>query len=397
LILFEEVKDLPEKPVNEIALPLLNISRRMMDGTLNHKEPHQQTTWIGSAGYVGSFAHDKCIETTINAILEPNNFFSWGGTYEIPVYYGLLNRDFVQNLKDSGTYDEASFSREFMSRWTHSVEGSLFDFERMNKLRKIKKAEWFREDNEDVFYVGSIDVARHSARTIFIVFKVRRSAEHFLISVVNIIPMEGRNFAYQTEKIKELDQAFDFDSIIIDSNGLGIGLVDFLMTETVSEIGVTYPAWNVQNIKEYKNMERDQKIGGVPKIHVLKTNQHSAGLIHSNAYNVLFSGKVRLLVDEKEAKDKVTSTKKGRKMGLQERLRAMEPYKMTSLLISETTNLKINRQNTYLKLEMIRTDAEKDTFSALEYGLYKIAEMEKEYYAKLRKGKRSWSGYTFKN
>jgi hypothetical protein len=58
---------------------------------------------------------------------------------------------------------------------------------------------------------------------------------------------------------------------------VGIGLVDFLMTETVTEIGVTYPAWNVQNIKEYKNMERDQKIGGVPKIHVLKTNQHSAG------------------------------------------------------------------------------------------------------------------------
>ena len=112
---------------------------------------------------------------------------------------------------------------------------------------------------------------------------------------------------------------------------------------------------------------------------------------------MLFSGRVRLLVDEKEAKDKLFSTKTGARMGLQERLRAMEPYKMTSLLISETTNLKINRQNTYLKLEMIRTDAEKDTFSALEYGLYKISEIEKEYYAKMHKGKRSWSGYTFKN
>lgn len=139
----------------------------------------------------------------------------------MPVYYGLLNREFVMNLKDSGTYDEASFSREFLSRWTHSVEGSLFDFERLSKLRKIKKAEWRREDDENVFYIGSLDVARHSARTIFIVFKVRRSKEAFLVSVVNIIPMEGRNFAYQTEKIKELDQAFDFDSIIIDSNGLG--------------------------------------------------------------------------------------------------------------------------------------------------------------------------------
>jgi len=178
---------------------------------------------------------------------------------------------------------------------------------------------------------------------------------------------------------------------------VGIGLVDFLMTPTVAENGVVYPPWNVQNIKEYSNMERDQKIGGVPKLHMLKTNQHSAGLIHANAYNVLFSGKVRLLIDEKEAKDNMSKLKSKLNLGLQSRIRQMEPYKYTSLLISETTNLKINRANTYLKLEMIRSDAEKDTFSALEYGLYKIAEEEKLYYAKLRKGKRSIAGYFFKN
>jgi len=219
-ILFEEMKDLPADPVNEIALPLLNISRRMYDGSLNPNEPHHQTTWIGSAGYVGSFAHDKCIETTMNAILYPHNYFSWGGTYKIPIHYGLLSDEFVQNLRDAGTYDESSFSREFLSRWTHSVEGSLFDYERLNKLRKVKKAEWKRSSDNDVFYIGSLDVARHSARTIFIVFKVKRGQDGFLISVVNIVPMEGRNFAYQTEKIKELDEAFDFDSIIIDANGL---------------------------------------------------------------------------------------------------------------------------------------------------------------------------------
>lgn len=113
--------------------------------------------------------------------------------------------------------------------------------------------------------------------------------------------------------------------------------------------------------------------------------------IHSNAYNELFSGRVKLLMDEKEAKDSLLQLKKGQKMGLQERLRYMEPYKNTSLLVNETSNLKINRNNTYLKLEMIRTDSEKDTFSALEYGLWVITEKEKEYYANLRKPRRSMS------
>lgn len=43
-ILFEEIKDLPAKPVNEVALPLLNISRRTRTGELNPNEVHQQQT-----------------------------------------------------------------------------------------------------------------------------------------------------------------------------------------------------------------------------------------------------------------------------------------------------------------------------------------------------------------
>lgn len=113
--------------------------------------------------------------------------------------------------------------------------------------------------------------------------------------------------------------------------------------------------------------------------------------IHSEAYNQLFSGKVKLLIDEKEAKDKLLELQKGQKMGLQERLRYMEPYKHTSLLVNETSNLKINRNNTYLKLELIRTDAEKDTFSALEYGLWVISQQESQHYANLRKPRRKMS------
>lgn len=171
---------------------------------------------------------------------------------------------------------------------------------------------------------------------------------------------------------------------------VGVGLLDFLMIESQGpNDGLPYPAWNIQNIKQYDQYAVDQKIGAPSKIHIIKTNQHSAGTIHTEAYSQLFSGKVRLLVDEKEAKSKLLDMQKGRKMGLQERLRYMEPYKHTTLLVNETSNLKINRNNTYLKLELIRTDAEKDTFSALEYGLFVIAEQEKAYYANMRKPRRS--------
>ena len=36
-----------------------------------------------------------------------------GGTYEVPVKEGLLEEDFIDTLKLSGTYNEDSFDREY--------------------------------------------------------------------------------------------------------------------------------------------------------------------------------------------------------------------------------------------------------------------------------------------
>ena len=68
-----------------------------------------------------------------------------------------------------------------------------------------------------------------------------------------------------------------------------------------------------------------------------------------------------------------------------ERDRFLSPYKNTDLLVSEIANLKINKQTANFKIELIDGGKEKDTFSALEYGLWYIYNIEKEYYAKRRK------------
>jgi len=119
-------------------------------------------------------------------------------------------------------------------------------------------------------------------------------------------------------------------------------------------------------------------------------------MIHTNAYNMLFGGKVQLLLDERTAKDQMMESANFSKMTTAERLTYMEPYKNTSLLVSETTNLRINNQNVNLKLEKINAEGEKDTFSALEYGLWKLSLMEKERYMR-KKARVSLSAAMRKN
>jgi hypothetical protein len=44
-------------------------------------------------------------------VIDPDETVIMGGTYETPVCEGLLNEDFVDQLKLSGTYNEDSFDR----------------------------------------------------------------------------------------------------------------------------------------------------------------------------------------------------------------------------------------------------------------------------------------------
>ena len=377
-ISFEEIKDLPAQPINAVILPLLNIARRTATGIKNNNEPHHQQLYVGSTGYVGTFAHDKAIEVMLESVFHPEKAFCWGASYKIPLYYGLLSEDFVNQIKNSSTYDDDDFEREFLSKWSTNVKGSLFDADKLRSLRKLKRAEWKARPEPNVFYMASVDVGRTSDRTIIEIFKVRRGDQFYTKSMVNIVVMEGRNFLYQANAIKLLDLDFDFDWVAIDANGLGVGLVDFLMSDTVDSSGRTLSPWNVKNIKDYPDYAREQKIGAPPKIWVIKTNQHNAGKIHSTAYSELFSGKVKLLADEKVAKADLLATKKGKKLTLDERIRLLQPYKNTSLFIAETSNLRINKQNVNMKLELIHGGLEKDTFSAFEYGIWTILEEEKK-------------------
>lgn len=58
---------------------------------------------------------------------------------------------------------------------------------------------------------------------------------------------------------------------------------------------------------------------------------------------------------------------------------------MTTRLFEEMANLRLKGVGTDVKLEQINTNMLKDKFSSFEYGLWRIKEIEEQYYKKLRK------------
>jgi hypothetical protein len=172
--LVDEVRDHEEQPINEIVLPLMNVSRRLPNNDVNFKEPNQQRIFMTSAGVKTSFAYDLLIDTFESAIIDPDNAFCFGCDYRVPVMHGLLDGNYINKLKMSPSYNEESFAREYLSLWSGSSEEAWFNYDKLQKHRKIKNPEThaISRANSEQFYLLSVDVGRLGDQTVCCVFRV---------------------------------------------------------------------------------------------------------------------------------------------------------------------------------------------------------------------------------
>lgn len=81
-----------------------------MDGSSHPEEQiNKSQLYITTAGYKNTFPYDKLIQLLVWQIVKPEKAMVLGGTYKIPVLVHLLDKDFVRDLRDDGTFNEASF------------------------------------------------------------------------------------------------------------------------------------------------------------------------------------------------------------------------------------------------------------------------------------------------
>ena len=388
--LLDEIKLHDEELVNTVVLPLMNVSRRLPDGTVNPYEPNQQTICATSAWLKTSFAYIKLIDMFVDAIINPKNTFVFGCDYRLPMMHGLLARDFVTKLKMSPSFDQETFAREYMSIWTGGGEESWFDFDKLQRYRKIKNPEThaiFRAGTNQ-FYLISVDVGRLSDQTVACIWRVNINKDKYYATLVNLKVLartaETKTFTEQAIQVKQLISDFKARECVIDTNGLGIGLADEMIKSQVDRDGVIWGPLGFFNNDDYKKIQPK----GCPLIlYSLKANGPLNSKIHSNAYSRINNGSVRFLIKEQDARSILLSTKTGQRMSLQKRIERLMPHEMTTKLFDEMANLRLKRTGVGLDiaLEQINTHYPKDKYSAFAYGLWRIKELEEEAFKKKRR------------
>ena len=381
--LIDEIRDHDEEPLNEVVLPLMNVSRRLPDNTVNPKEPNQQTICMTSAGVKTSFAYEKLLDMFENAIIDPYNSFVFGCDYRVPTMHGLLDRTYINKLKMSPSYNEESFAREYMSIWSGSSDESWFNYDKMAKYRKIKNPELraINRHNSNEFYLLSVDVGRISDQTVVCVFRVNIIQDKYYATLVNIVVLgrtpETKPFSVQATDLKCLIRDYNPREVVIDTNGLGVGLADEMIRVHYDELGNLLPAYGFTNDDVYKKI---QPKDAICILYGIKANGPLNSKIHGNAYSRITSGNCRFLIKEQEAKSALLSTKVGQKMTVEQRVKRLLPHEMTTKLFEEMANLRLKRTGASMDivLEQINPRFPKDKYSAFAYGMWRIKEMEED-------------------
>ena len=389
--LIDEVRDHEEGPINEVVLPLMNVSRRLPDNTVNEKEPNQQRIFMTSAGVKTSFAYDLLIDDFIDCIIHPKSTFVFGCDYRVPVIHGLLDKTYINKLKTSSSFKEESFAREYASLWSGSSEEAWFNFDKLSKYRKIKNPETsakFRASSNQ-FYLLSVDVGRLNDQTVCCVFRVNVSGDgKYYATLVNLYVLgrqaETKTFNRQAIELKRIIKKFNPLEVIIDTNGLGIGFADEMIREQVDEFGNIYEPLGFKNDEDFLKV---QPKDAICILYGIKANGPLNSKIHGNAYTRLNGSLVRFLIKEQEAKNALLSTKVGQKMTVTQRVQRLMPHEMTTKLFEEMANLRLRRTGASLDivLEQINPRYPKDKYSAFAYGLWRIKEIEEEQNKKRRR------------
>lgn len=390
----EEFAMMDGDAVNEVVIPLMNVDRRTVAGLLNPTEPHAAQTMITTAGYKGTYAHDRTLECLVNMAIEPDKAFCFGGDYRIPVMHGLLSVDKVKDKLQASSYKLESFLREYMSVWTGGSEDSYYSYTQISKCRTLVRPEFKRQEGFNGFYVCAVDVARFEGdQTVAMVFKVYTEGERYKINLVNVKILNGTHFRDQSGMIKQLDLDYNFKAIVLDINGNGAGLADYLIDEQEYN-GIYYQPYGFLNKNKYSATE---KRNCVRKLFGIEANRALNSEIYTNAHIILSLKRVSLLLNERQARRYFSQYKTWNKMSPVKQANKLIPYAQTTKLQDQLANLKANLDtNSTIVLQRINSHTRKDLVSAFVYGLYYINLVEEE---DKRKRNRDWSKaqYSFLN
>lgn len=379
-IIVEEICEMvDDQMLREVILPTLAIKRRCANGYYDPDDTmSQMEIYVTTAGYKDSPGYVKLIQFLLKEVVQPGSASVLGGSYRIPIIAGLQDMNWIRDQKMSGELNPTSFAREFLSKWSTGSENAFFRADVFDKYRSLQEPEFERMLNlgSGVGYVFGIDVGRMGDESEIAVWKfIPQTGTVSTKHLVAIYTLEDMHFEEQAVEIKVLYNKYKPVQVAIDANGIGAGLVDYLVKSQIDvRTNQFLPPWGVSNDdKNYYSQFRSADM--IPNVLWLyKANAQFNTEMYSNYQTQMTTGKLRFLIDEHTAKLKMDASraKRFKEMSEDEKIDWIIQFTQTSLLKDQLANLEEKHEGVNIILDRSNKNIKKDKVSATGYALYYI-------------------------
>lgn len=361
-VLFEDalapVVEVPRLTVGKLSIP-------------DPSELNQQIHFFTTAGFRGSDEFNRII-AMVDEMENLQGKMVLGANWMLPCFYGRGSSK-SQILNKKKNMSIVAFAQNYEQDWVGASDGALVNINRLMNCRTLSTAYSKSQSPDDEYYMG-VDVARSQKtsnnQSSVVVGKVIRNSDRTKIvgvDIVNIINIPNiLNFTAQACKIKQIQKRYNAKMVICDGNGLGAGLIDCLLTETIDPItNESLGCWDTVNDDNVPEIPNSPKI-----VYNLKA-QSCQNEVVTTFIDYVDGGKLRLLEKRME-----NDFKENEWDDFDDKIR---PFLETDAFIEETANLKMKHlSNGSITIDKAVKKIDKDRCSAMMYMLYYIEKFAKE-------------------
>lgn len=352
--------------------------------------------YASSCWYEEHWSYELVRTYAVNMV-RGRSYFCCSMPYQIAIKEGLLERERVEDEMSESTFDEVSFTMEMCGLFFGKGEGGLYNFDEVDKNRKIKfplyppylnlkipdKRLAIPEKQPGEKRILSADIAlmastkhRNDATSIFLNQMLPTHDNKYYSNIVYAENLEGVRTDAQALILRKMFSAFDCDYLVIDGNGVGAGVLDLLLGDIYDpETGETYGALSCYNNEDIaaRCMTR-----GAPKvIWAIKGNvdfNSSCALLLREGFR---QGTIRLLISEYEAEDALASLRGYGNLSIEDTITLKLPYVHTTLLVNELIYLEYETKNKAIRVRE-KPGKRKDRYSSLSYNYFVAKQIERE-------------------
>jgi len=357
------------------------------------KEPNKEI-YLSSAYYKYHWSWAK-FKAFFKSMIKGESYMVFGFPYQLPVAEGYYPEEQIREEMQEDDFDSIAWSMEMDSLFWGSSEKAFFNFDYIDRVRRISKALYpkpyyallndpkykYEPKRNGEIRLLAMDIATQGGAkndaTCFVVMQlIPTLSNQYIRNVVYLTTLDGGHTFDQALTARRLFDDFDCDYIIVDTNGVGVGVFDNLVIDQVDdERNIVYPAWSC--INDEKMAERCKEPEAEKLIYSIKATAQFNSDAAVYLRDCIQRGKVRLLINEIEANEQLNKSKQYQSLLVDDQVMFQEPYYQTTAMIQEMVNLDYTTVNGKIKV-VEASGMRKDRYSAISYANYIATELERD-------------------